>query len=460
MKSLSASAGTSTSTLNGTTFNPIRMLTIDIGRPLPSIAALDPRSGRCYRQARLLIRLHTRLLGFVDVPLGDNGLRAEDCAAHIWQSLQHEINEHLVQQGMPEIQQLDRSGVPDAACLPWVQARANFRSQAPFASIVMCTRDRIDFLKIHLPHLLTLNYPDYEIIIVDNASSTSAVADLVQGYYGHLPRVRYVREERPGLSWARNCGLRHARGELIAFLDDDEVPDLDWLLELAYAFQTEEHVGCVTGGVIAAEIETPSQLWIEQFGGFYKGRGFRRALFNLTSHRIIHPLYPYLSSIFGAGANMAFRTAVLRELGGFDPALGAGTQASAAEEIEVFFRLIMRGYTLMYEPAALTHHFHRRTYTALQKQIHSYGRGFTAYLTKSILDDPQRLLYLVGQTPIAIDYLFSKESPRNENKALGYPIELTLRELLGMLYGPVAYMRSRQRVRQIVQQYGMLDVSV
>jgi glycosyltransferase involved in cell wall biosynthesis len=430
-------------------FGPIRMLTINVAAPIPTLAAYNQHTGTYYTQARILVRLHSRPLQFIDVALPAEGLDAATVAAYIWQHCHSRINEVLQDEGVPPATHLPPAGLPEADHMPSQHARRQFYQHAPFASIIICTRDRIDFLSIHLPHLLTLSYPDYEIIIVDNASRTDAVARLVQHYFANVPNLRYVREERPGLSWARNCGLRHARGELVAFLDDDEWPEKDWLLELAYAFQTAEQVACVTGGVMAAEIETPPQLWIEQFGGFFKGRGINRSVFNLTTHRLDNPLYPYLSSIFGAGANMAFRTDVLRSLGGFDPALGAGTHSGAAEEIDVFFRLLMHGHTLVYEPSSLLHHFHRRSYAALQKQLFTYGTGFTAYLTKTMLSNPGHLVHLVGQIPYVLNYLFGKQSPRNVGKQSGYPKELTLLELRGMLYGPLAYLRSRRQVREI-----------
>jgi glycosyltransferase involved in cell wall biosynthesis len=427
------------------------MLTIDIAQPLPTLAAVDPRSGRSYQWSHVLVRLHTKPLGFVDLPLNADGVSPDACATAIWQALQGEINAALASEGQPPISSLDGAGIVGADMFPSVAKRRQFLKDAPSASIVLCTRDRIDFLMVHLPHLLTLNYPDYEIIVVDNASRTSAVADLITKHYSHLPQVRYIREERPGLSWARNCALAHARGEIIAFADDDEWADTDWLLELAYAFQCSDQVDCVTGAVMAAELETPSQFWLEQFGGFYKGRGIQPALFNLTTHRQHQPLYPYLASIFGAGANMAFKTAVLRELGGFDPALGAGTLAPAAEDIEIFFRLINQGYTLAYEPSALLHHYHRRDYAALKRQLSAYGIGFTAYLTRIILEDPKHLGSMLRQTPYALRYLFGSQSPRNQHKQPTFPGELTRIELFGMLYGPLAYLRSRHRAGQIAR---------
>src|SRR5205823_7490756 len=94
--------------------------------------------------------------------------------------------------------------------------------------------------------LMALHYPRYEVIVVDNASTTTATADFIQQAYSDETRIKYVRENRPGLSLARNCGMRVARGEILAFTDDDVIVDSYWLIELAKAFSIGDNVACVT----------------------------------------------------------------------------------------------------------------------------------------------------------------------------------------------------------------------
>ncbi len=72
--------------------------------------------------------------------------------------------------------------------------------------------------------------------------------------------------------------------------------------------------------IVPAELETPAQVWLEQYGGFNKG--FEARLFNLSNHKPASPLYPYTAGVFGSGANMAFTRAALNEIGGFDPRWG------------------------------------------------------------------------------------------------------------------------------------------
>jgi GT2 family glycosyltransferase len=385
-------------------------------------------------------------------------LRPGDYTDHIWKVLGQAINDHLVEDGLAQTTKLESTGLSYINTPACVRERQLFLKEAPFVSIVVCTRDRAAHLANCLPPLLVLEYPRFEVIIIDNAPQTSATADHIREHYSHLPQVRYFREDRPGLSWARNCGLRHARGEIIAFTDDDVLVDPNWMLEIVRAFRATDNVACVTGLTVPAELETQVQAWFEQFGGLNKGRGLTRLLFNLTTYRSTDPFFPYLSSKFGAGANSAFKTSVLREIGGFDPAFGPGTPTGSADDTELFFRVIMRGYTLIYEPAALVKHIHRREYFKLRKQLNAYGVGFTAHLTKCVVIDPRRVFYLISKLPSAFNYLFSPRSTRNVGKQADYPLELTWVELIGMLYGPVAYLISCWRKHSIVWQFGPPDI--
>jgi GT2 family glycosyltransferase len=296
--------------------------------------------------------------------------------------------------------------------------------------------------------LLSLDYPSYEIIVVDNAPSTSATADFIRQTYGGSAQVRYVREDRSGLAAAHNRGLMEVEATIVAFTDDDVVVDTHWLAELVKGLNVAENIACVTGMILPAELETPPQAWIEQFGGFSKG--FIRRVFDMSGNRTDSPLYPYAAGMFGSGANMAFKTSVLRDIGGFDPALGAGSAALGGDDLAAFFQVIIGGYTLVYEPGAIVYHWHRRDYAGLCKQAYGYGVGLTAYLMKTLVDRPGRLLDLVVRIPYGLVYALSPRSPKNIQKLVDYPKELTNIERLGMLYGPFAYLRSRWQSGRIV----------
>jgi hypothetical protein len=238
-----------------------------------------------------------------------------------------------------------------------------------------------------------------------------------------------------------------AEGEIIAFTDDDVVVDPGWLAALVVSFSRYEDVACSTGLEMPMEIETPAQEWFEQYAGYTKA--FTRRVFDLRENRPHHPIYPYSVGIFGSGNNMAFRASFLRTIGGFDPALGPGTSAYAGEDLAPFFQVITRGAKLVYEPAAIVHHQHRRDYDALRKQMYSYGVGLTACLAKCLLDNPKLMFDFVRKVPYGVCYALGVRRAKNAKRSGDYPQELTRLERKGMIYGPVAYIRGRRQARTL-----------
>ncbi len=424
---------------------PARIVEIELGQPLPILLALDEKTGQYYRRAMCLIRLHSHPLGLVELQLEKSGVRADEYAPQIWQSFGAEINEHLQRDSLPPVSGLDVSGLPSPGIPVCLEERERFLTNAPFVSVIVPTHDRPERIQVCLQSLMALHYPQYEIIIVDNAPSTSATADFIQQTYRDEPRVHYLREDHPGASRARNCGMMAARGEILAFTDDDVVIDSFWLIELVRAFCIADDVECVTGLVLPLELDTPAQFWLEEWGGFCKG--FTRRVFDMAENHPKTPLHPYTAGQFGTGASMAFRAAFLRSIGGFDLALGPATPARGAEDLAAFFQVVTRRYKLVYEPAAVIYHPHYRDYMVLRKQMYRNGIGLTAFLTKILLDNPRLLFDLIPKLPYGLVFTLSARSPKNSKKLENYPKELTVLELKGMLYGPFAYVRSRWTVR-------------
>jgi len=425
-------------------FQPARVLNLELSQPLPDLAGFDPASNNTYRRALVLVRLHTRPLGVVELDL-THPLNASEIAHQIWQALGSAIRSYLQAEALPMVDGLTAAGLAGGDRPACVAESAWLGAATPLVSVVIATHNRTASLALTLDSLLALDYPAYEIILVDNAPSNTTTADLIQQRYGHLPQVRYVREERPGLAIAHNRGLQEVTGQIVAFTDDDVIVDRHWLTALVGGFALADDVACVTGMIAPAELETPTQGWIEQFGF---SKGFQRRIFDLDQYRPATPLYPYAAGTFGSGANMAFRSAVLRQLGGFDPALGAGSLALGGDDLAAFFQVIVHGYKLVYEPAALVQHWHRREYAGLRRQAYGYGVGLTAFLTKTLLERPSRLWTLVRSARQGVRMVRQLRSPKHMPDAQGYPQELTTLERRGMLYGPVAYLRSRWRIRQ------------
>ncbi len=434
-------------------FTPIRMLDVELSEPLTGIAATRDPDGAVYTRGWVLVRLHDAPLGMVEVALPDGTLAADALARAIWDAVGDAVNDHLRGDGTAPVSGLDAAGLPGAGLPRCLAERRDALVGNPLVSVVIATRDRTESLAECLRAFDDVDYPNYEIVVVDNAPTTAATADLIASRYPAAgaadPRVRYVTEPHPGLGWAHNCGLRHARGEVIAFTDDDVIVDRHWLSELLRGFALGPDVGCVTGLVVPQQIETQSQYWFDVHSGFNKG--FRRRVFDLRDNRPDDRLFPYRSSMFGTGANMAFRAAALRSVGGLDPVLGPGTAAKNGEDLDIYFRIIQAGYQLVYLPSAFVRHRHRSDYAALRDQFYTYGVGFTAYLAKVVATHPLDGLRLLARIPSILAFARTKKKLDDSAPGVQYPAELTKVERRGRLYGPVAYARSRWRHRRTVR---------
>jgi GT2 family glycosyltransferase len=427
-------------------FSPIRMLQVELSEPVADIEPAPDKQGAVYTRAWAVIRLHGEPLGMIELALPDGALPADALRQKIWDALDAEIDEHLRADGIAT----PSDEIPGGGRPPCLASRDRAVAGAPLISVIIATRNRTDSLALCLAAFGDVDYPNYEIVVVDNAPSTEDTAELIAGRYGDDQRIRYVREPHPGLGWAHNCGLEHARGEYIAFTDDDVIVDRHWLSELLVGFAAGNNVGCVTGLVVPQEIETPSQYWFDTHSGFNKG--FVRRIFDLQENRPDDKLFPYRTSMFGTGANMAFRASALRSVGGLDPVLGPGTPATNGEDLDIYFRIVEAGYQLVYQPSALVNHLHRSDYKALRDQFYTYGVGFTAYLTKRAVTKPLDGLRLLARLPAMIVYDRKRQSAGASPAGVQYPAELPKVERKGQLYGPLAYLRSRRHYRRTLRQ--------
>src|SRR5262249_34518962 len=147
-------------------------------------------------------------------------------------------------------------------------------------------------------------------------------------------RIRYVRETRPGLSAARNRGLREARGEFIAYTDDDVRVDRLWVNAILRGFRRRPDVGCVTGLVASTSLERRAEQYFDARVGW--SSSCEQRLFEANRSRADSRLHPYAPGVFGTGANIAFRSDAIRALGGFDESLGAGSPTCGGEDLDAF----------------------------------------------------------------------------------------------------------------------------
>jgi glycosyltransferase involved in cell wall biosynthesis len=417
-------------------FTPIKIVEVELSRALPEL-----RSDGVYGSAQVYVCLHGSLLGQVEIPFNSGTLIPEDYAPTIYQSFAEEINAHLLSDGLSSAASLPVNGLTSDSKPQCRQKIAEFMKSAPFVSVILCTHDRTEYLKGSVPALLDLDYPRYEIIVVDNAPSTTATFDFISTRYGDEPRIRYVREDQAGLSWARNCGIRNTQAEYIAFTDDDARVDREWLLRLMLNFFAMDNVACVTGQILPAELETQPQLWFEQFGGL--GKDFQRKVFDMEEYRGDNTLYPYTVGEFGAGVNMAFRTEVARQLGGFE------VKINQADDISMFLKVITNGFRIIFDPTAFLFHTHRRDYDGLTRQVFNYGVGLSSFFTHLIVSDWLQIFRIGPRIPLAMLYLLNPKSSKNKRKPSTYPAKLTWLERKGMVYGPFKYFKYTREIRGI-----------
>ena len=312
-------------------------------------------------------------------------------------------------------------------------------------SVVVATHSRPADLAACLRSLLAQSLLPQRIVVVDDDAGGADSPDVI-AECERSSLIRYVPGDGRGLAAAHNRGLLEVETPLIAFTDDDVVADKDWLARFVDAFSTSPEVGCVTGMIRPLELKTAEQAWLEGYAGFSKGA--TRRTFDLTENRPADPLFPFTAGSLGSGANMAFSRRALDEIGGFDPALGAGTVARGGDDLSAFFEVIQGGFRLVYEPEAVVLHRHPHTRDALRRQVYGYGVGLTAYLTKCLLDRPRLLPAAARQLPRAFAHALGPRSQRNARRPADYPREMIWRERLGMLAGPVAYLRSRRQGRR------------
>lgn len=305
----------------------------------------------------------------------------------------------------------------------------------PSVSIVLCTLDRPDDLADCLDAIVQSDYPNYEIVLVDNNPSSGKTRAVAERY-----PVVYVEETRRGLSFARNAGIRAANGEIIVCTDDDCIVDKAWLDRLVRPFE-DPQVGCVTGLVVPAELETRSQELFELYGGL--GRGFERKVFDRkwfeqSKSRAVH------TWIIGATAIAAFRASSLQEIGLFEESL------FGSEDTYVFYQLLRLGYKCVYEPWAYVFHKHRSEYKSLRRQLFHYSKGHYAYHTKCFLAhrDLRALVHMWASVPQSYIWRM-RSSLRRKSK---YPFKLILWEILGNIIGPFAYLRSMVRTKRLLQE--------
>jgi GT2 family glycosyltransferase len=237
----------------------------------------------------------------------------------------------------PALASVDRAfaEVPFPAGIAW-----------PRVSVVVCSHNGSRTIRDTLEGLRRLDYPDYEVIVVDDGS-TDATAAIAREY-----DVRLIGTENRGLASARSTGLEAATGEIVAYTDDDARPDPHWLTYLAATFLRTDHAG-VGGPNVAPAGDGPIADCVANAPG-----------------GPVHVLLDDELAEHVPGCNSSFRRDRLLAIGGYDPRYRA-----AGDDVDVCWRLQERGWTVGFSPAAMVWHHRRNSVRAYWKQQQGYGKA-------------------------------------------------------------------------------------
>ena len=242
----------------------------------------------------------------------------------------------------------DRSPKPALQVVQRVFREVPFARDTPWPriSVVVCTYNGNRTLAETLSHLEKLDYPNFEVIVVDDGSTDGCADRVVEHGF------RLIRTCNAGLSSARNIGLRAATGEIVAYIDDDAYPDRAWLKYLAAGFLNSDFAG--VGG---PNVPPPGDGWVADCVANSPGGPIHVLLSDREAEHI-------------PGCNMAFRKAALLEIGGFDEQFRV-----AGDDVDVCWSLQKRGWKLGFSPAAVVWHHRRNSIQKYWKQQRGYGRS-------------------------------------------------------------------------------------
>jgi GT2 family glycosyltransferase len=408
------------------------VLEVDLSRPVCDQTGLDG-----YANAQLLLRLHGEPLAFLKLPVTAGRVSAADLVRRV-------VDEHIGPIGAALVRHvlLEPGMAPRLDIASALAPRAAVRGERPLVTVAVCTRERPDDIARCIEALQRIDYPDVDLLVVDNAPCTDATERIVRRY----PKVRYVREPRPGLDWARNRAILECRGEILAYTDDDVIVDPGWVAALVDVFTADPEVMGVTGLVIPHELDTDAQRWFETYGGF--GRGFLRKWYRGAAGRPLAPVHGGTGK-FGTGANMAYRRRLFDHIGGFDPALDVGTCTNGGGDLDMFFRVLKEGHTLVYEPRAIVRHRHRREYAQLRTQIVNNGVGFYSFLVRTALAYPDERRAIARLGAWWLRWWSLRRLARSVAGKEHIPRELITGELGGSLRGLRRYQRARLEAERI-----------
>ncbi len=219
--------------------------------------------------------------------------------------------------------------------------------RVPKVSVVVCSYNGAATLRGCLEALQKVDYPDFEVILVDDGSK-----DSTQSIVAEFPLVKNILQPNRGLSVARNVGMQAASGEIIAYTDSDCMPDSDWLYFLVSTLLHSSYAA--VGG---PNLNPPAQGPIPAAVAACPGAPTHVLLSDTEAEHI-------------PGCNMAYWKSVLEEIGGFDPEF-----RTAGDDVDLCWRLMQAGHRVGFSPSALVWHHRRFTMQAYFRQQKGYGEA-------------------------------------------------------------------------------------
>ncbi|MDQ6622046.1 MAG: glycosyltransferase [Verrucomicrobiota bacterium] len=219
--------------------------------------------------------------------------------------------------------------------------------RTPLVSVIVCSYNAAKTLEACLHSLGKIDYPAYEVILVDDGST-----DETPQIAARFPEVRYVRQTNHGLSHARNTGASVARGEIFAYTDSDCMPDVDWLYHLVSVLLSGNYAG--VGG---PNVSPPAQNWIQACVAAAPGGPSHVLLTDTVAEHI-------------PGCNMAWWRWAFESVGGFDI-----EYHKAGDDVDFCWRVQQAGYEIGFSATAIVWHYRRFTIGAFRRQQEGYGEA-------------------------------------------------------------------------------------
>jgi GT2 family glycosyltransferase len=232
----------------------------------------------------------------------------------------------------------------------------------PDITVAIATMGRPSALARCVGALLDAETLPAEIVIVDQSTDDATERLVRQMASSSAVRVEYVRQAPRGLAASRNAAIAASAQPVVAFTDDDCVPDRGWLTSIVAVLETDPAVDVITGRILPLGPDQPGLHAVSSRASVIPMRFHGRAL-------------PWA---VGSGANIAASRAWLDRVGGFDERLGAGTPGRSAEDVDLLYRLLEAGATVQYAPEAIIFH-ERKDQAGWLTTRSSYGYGMGAF---------------------------------------------------------------------------------